>query len=1112
MKILKRILPVAIILAVLITSLMPAQSVLAADAVWTVKTGTLQYSTAGGGRAISRESDGRLWVTYQRSDGSYKQVYCAYSDDGGENWTEEAVTEALGDQWYGSIATDSEDNLHIVWTGKTWGDYPTVNQIQYRKRTSEGWQAQEAVTNVNYAQDAPAIAIDSDDNINVIWSGMGWGSNTTDLNVQYRKKTDTWQSQEGVTDVGEYQIKPCMAIDGDNYIHIAWYGKGWAPYTAYQSIQYRRRTDTWQAQESVCAIDSRNQLQADIALDTGNYPHLTWFGNGHGSSPSKSAILYRYKTSGGWQDLEVVRALDTDSSESSIVITTEASIYLTWCDRSFIGGTDVIVYAKRGASSWPAPTQVTFDEGCDRLTRTLWANHPTVGGNRSNVPVDGLVALWSGYETAVFKVQFLSSDALEWPATPPTVTTQDATDILSFSATGNGTITALNNGNCDIRGFDWDTDSGAPYEHSVTETGSYGTGAYTKSLTSLPSGTMIYYRAKAHSAAGWGYGSEVSFVTEGATPPTVSSGTAVNVGPLDKYWGATLQGTLTSLGDYSPVYASFEYGLTTAYGTTTTDQTMTSVGGFSVDISNLNPYLTYHFRARIRYNGAYVYGSDVPFYIGSTTVPSITTNDASGVSQTGAVLHGTLTGLGGYSPVYVSFEYGLTTAYGSNTVDQSRGATGSFQASISELSVGQTYHFRARVRYDGSYVYGTDNTFNTPGPNTPIIATGTATNIGDTSATLQGNLTSLGDYTPVYVYFQYGATTSYGVTTSEQSKTATCTFGQSISGLQPSTTYHFRAVVKYDSNYIYGVDSSFVTSEEDVPGEPGIDPPDILRIDDIKVFSNYFESSDQLYVLSYRIIYESGTPILDVSDYFDFQLLDGTTLKAQIPVRSWDYKPGSIYLGVNSALTWEGSYTIKIIGNPNKWETPPECYRNITSGDWQGSDLTQLDTWVISLAQSLQTYYNSEIIIYTTGGQAVLSSQGGVIFNMGIPGLSSQRPHLFSAMTEFPQPGWEEHEREYEGTLVPSEQLGPYLTGMLEDGAGFFGIEMETFGGMLFGITYLALAGLIGMVTRPLVGLGLASPVIILGAWFGLIPLGFIMIVTGVVALYIVFLVWVKGV
>ncbi len=97
----------------------------------------------------------------------------------------------------------------------------------------------------------------------------------------------------------------------------------------------------------------------------------------------------------------------------------------------------------------------------------------------------------------------------------PTVTTQAATDIGATTATGNGNITDTGGETCDERGVEWGTSTGS-YPNSHTDTNGFGTGAFTKGMTGLPSDITIYYRAKAHNSAGWGYGDEQSFLTKSA--------------------------------------------------------------------------------------------------------------------------------------------------------------------------------------------------------------------------------------------------------------------------------------------------------------------------------------------------------------------------------------------------------------------------------------------------------------------------------------------------------------------------------------------------------------------------------------------------------------------
>ena len=188
--------------------------------------------------------------------------------------------------------------------------------------------------------------------------------------------------------------------------------------------------------------------------------------------------------------------------------------------------------------------------------------------------------------------------------------------------------------------------------------------------------------------------------------------------------------------------------------------------------------------------------------------PAVVTNAASGVGDRTATLNGDLTAMGSASPVNVRFEYGLTTSYGSVTSWQSRGSTGAFSASVSSLQRNTTYHFRAVAVGDGT-VNGNDMTFTT-GTISPKVTTNSASDITTNSATLNGNLTDTGGASSVDVYFEYGETISYGLTSATQNRSTTGTFSIPISGLDPYKTYHFRAVAEGDGSAVGG-DKEFTT-------------------------------------------------------------------------------------------------------------------------------------------------------------------------------------------------------------------------------------------------------------------------------------------------------------
>ena len=115
----------------------------------------------------------------------------------------------------------------------------------------------------------------------------------------------------------------------------------------------------------------------------------------------------------------------------------------------------------------------------------------------------------------------------------PSMTTNAATSVEETSATLDGDITAVNNGSCSVRGFEWDTDSGSPYANDWNEAGAFGVSNYTHGITSLNKGDLYYYRAYATNINGTGYGAEQTLLTKPDPPSglsiTVSSSTLLTL-------------------------------------------------------------------------------------------------------------------------------------------------------------------------------------------------------------------------------------------------------------------------------------------------------------------------------------------------------------------------------------------------------------------------------------------------------------------------------------------------------------------------------------------------------------------------------------------------------
>jgi hypothetical protein len=97
--------------------------------------------------------------------------------------------------------------------------------------------------------------------------------------------------------------------------------------------------------------------------------------------------------------------------------------------------------------------------------------------------------------------------------------------------------------------------------------------------------------------------------------------------------------------------------------------------------------------------------------------PVVTGTSPQDVTTSSATLKGTVNPNG--HPTTYLFEYGLTTAYGSQTPEASAGKTKSAQpvtAAVSGLDADATYHFRVVATNDHGTTYGPDQPFNTLAP------------------------------------------------------------------------------------------------------------------------------------------------------------------------------------------------------------------------------------------------------------------------------------------------------------------------------------------------------------------------------------------------------------
>jgi hypothetical protein len=200
----------------------------------------------------------------------------------------------------------------------------------------------------------------------------------------------------------------------------------------------------------------------------------------------------------------------------------------------------------------------------------------------------------------------------------------------------------------------------------------------------------------------------------------------------------------------------------------------------------------------------------------AATSPSVSTEGATKIKDTSAVGNGSVNPNGAETKYW--FEWGLTSAYGSTSAKGNAGngrSVVSVHLMLSRLLPGTKYHYRlfAENRY-GETSSGADRTFKTTGHALPGVITGTAVNVNQGGATLTGTVIPNNEATEWE--FEYGlsagAYTASTVGGTVPASTKPESVSQTLSGLAPGTTFHYRLIAVHagfsSSN---GLDQTFTT-------------------------------------------------------------------------------------------------------------------------------------------------------------------------------------------------------------------------------------------------------------------------------------------------------------
>jgi hypothetical protein len=413
--------------------------------------------------------------------------------------------------------------------------------------------------------------------------------------------------------------------------------------------------------------------------------------------------------------------------------------------------------------------------------------------------------------TYYFKVKARNGDHIETafspttsgtPVAKPVATTQAVSLIAAISAAGNGNITATNGEDASNRGIilypytNTDKEIGGIDVSNFDETGTFGTGTFTFTLTPLTVNTRYNVRAHATNTYGTGYGARVGFWTLANTPsaPTVINPTAtsldvaVNVNSNPTATEFAIQDSVN--GTY--VQANGTRAATAVWQTTAVWDTITLTG--------LTTGVDYYFRVKAK-NGDDI---ETAFSTSSSAYPyakaAVSTLAAGNISTMLAMGNGNITSITGdtvtvrglINYAYTGTDKLIADADVTMKADTGSYDTGLYNKQFTELQVNSQYSHRAFAENAAGISYGNRIDFytyaNAPAP--PVVINPAATSL-DVAISSDDNpaITEYAIQDSVNgTYAQAGGT--MGATVVWQTAAVWDTI--TVTGLSTGVTYYFR--------------------------------------------------------------------------------------------------------------------------------------------------------------------------------------------------------------------------------------------------------------------------------------------------------------------------------
>ncbi len=278
------------------------------------------------GRPVTvRDSKGDIWAAWHAGVTGSRDIYIGKLKAEAEYFGSSVQLTSDAAECNPVIAAGSDDTLYVAWQDNRRGNWDIYVS------TSNDWSAEIRVTDSNDNQINPAIVVDSSlpNNAYIVWEDDRNGNQ--DIYVAKSSDGFVTKTVSQITSDSSDQVEPAIAVDSDNTIYVVWTDTN----SGKNDIYGAASNGSW----ANIPVVTEEESQSSPAIATeavGSILHLVWVDDR--TTAGDDDIFYA-KTTGGLTPLTGSSIIDDDTGAdqiSPVIITTgtgdDVKVFTCWRD------------------------------------------------------------------------------------------------------------------------------------------------------------------------------------------------------------------------------------------------------------------------------------------------------------------------------------------------------------------------------------------------------------------------------------------------------------------------------------------------------------------------------------------------------------------------------------------------------------------------------------------------------------------------------------------------------------------------------------------------------------------------------------------------------------